>query len=230
MRIHAVTVCVNYADYLKTSLARWAKGCHSVGVVTDCKDEATHNLCLEHYNVGCHRTNVFYDDGANFNKGAAISLFIDSQAELMKSFTKDDWILFFDADIRPPEDWRICVDMAEPKIGNVYGAPRHSDETAMRMNDPFPAGYFLLFNSQDPNALKRPIVDTHWAHAGNYDSTFISRWHRHQLKWINMPLVHLGEPFRNWCGRGNDEAMKNLLIERGKRRDWRHETINKVNP
>jgi hypothetical protein len=43
-----------------------------------------------------------------------------------------------------------------------------------------------------------------------------------------LPLTdtHLGPPGVNWCGRGNDQAMRQLREDRRRRGGWQHERIN----
>lgn len=219
MRIHVLTVCVDYSDHLSLSLERWCSA-DTIIVVTSPTDTDTHALCSR-YGTLQHRTKAFWDNGAKFNKGASIA----EAYRIWMPKEENDWALFVDADVIPPTDWRVRVEMSEVKQGNIYGAPRHG-ENGMRIADPYPAGYFLLFHTRDQNAHD-PIVDTHWYHAGNYDSTFISRWARPQLHWLPIPLRHTSPTGQNWCGRGNIKAMNELICERRRRGgQWRHETIS----
>lgn len=224
MKIHAITVCVDYTEFLAQSIERWMQA-DSLTVITSLTDTDTHNLCAKNAGITEYRTKAFYEYGAHFNKGAAIANCVRELC--VSNWGPKDWVLFFDADIIPPVNWKERVEMCDPQFGHIYGAWR-MDEKGNRIADTYPAGYFLLFHSQDPNAKHDPIVDDCWMHAGNYDTTFISRWQRHQLHWLPSIMVsHVGTPGLNWCGRGNTKAMNDVVAERRKRRDWRHETINK---
>ena len=219
-QINAYTVCVNYADILTLSIDRW-KQADSLIVITDTKDEATLALTEDH-GVELWQTDVFYENRAFFNKGAAIS-------ECYGHRPPKNWSLFFDADVIPPENWREIIEPKDPADGRIhpgflYGAQRH-DEQGVLIQDCACAGFFQLFNVSDFNAQRRPIVDTHWSHAGNYDSEFKERWAVSQRVTLPLHLKHIGTPMVNWCGRGNFAPMSMLLSERRKRGGFSHERI-----
>ena len=71
MRISGLTVCVNYSDLLAAGLESWYQGCDKLLVVTTPEDTETQLLCANS-DILVHQTDVFYRDGATFNKGAAI--------------------------------------------------------------------------------------------------------------------------------------------------------------
>lgn len=89
--LEAIVVCVNYADYLNVTLPYLKKVVDRVLVITDCEDDETAAVSDKHA-VSILRTNVFYRDGAPFNKGAAIN-------EGLKHLDGSGWVLHIDADI-----------------------------------------------------------------------------------------------------------------------------------
>src|SRR3990170_8198311 len=99
MKINALTVCVQYADYLSIGLPRWLSGLDSWTIVTDGRDEATPRFAQLDPRIKVVQTDLFYADGASFNKGRAI--------EWARKYHLPwrDWILFLDADIVPEADW-----------------------------------------------------------------------------------------------------------------------------
>jgi len=226
MRIHGLTVSVNYADFLSLSIARWRQGLTSLTVVTDSKDEATQALAAQH-GANVFITDVFYERGAKFNKGAALE-------QVRKILPWEDWFLFFDADVIPGPAWNICLDGVTP--GALYGATRFQSKdlkaelgehgerflfpASSRIPDaPCDGGYFHLFHTSDPAVSVEPgadLLETCWSHAGVYDSKFKMRWAPH--KWIVSPveLLHVGER-ENWTGRGDREGMRALLRGRQQR-------------
>src|SRR5262245_41075293 len=113
MNIHALTVSVNYSDYLALGIERWASGLASWTIVTDPTDEQTRALALRH---GCNvvTTNLFYERGAAFNKGAAMEF-------AQQTMPWRDWIVFLDADVVPEPDWRRVIECDAPQPGNLYG-------------------------------------------------------------------------------------------------------------
>lgn len=217
--IDGLVVCENYSDYFSQCVEVWKRGLRRIVVVTSRRDEKTQKLALEN-GLKCHLTEVFWDNGAKFNKGAAI-------AEAFSYYDWNDWVLFFDADILPPENWmeQITNKPPHPEIGCLYGAHRRLESGSLIKEGEI-TGSFSLFHSSDQNAQVRPIVDTHWSHCGNYDSTFQDRWQPKQRIKFGMEVRHLGLPFKNWCGRGNHAAMTELWDQRRKQQGWEHERIS----
>ena len=232
MNIHALTVCVDYATELALSIDRWLPGLASWTIVTNTTDEDTAELARS---KGCrvHRTDVFYDNGAAFNKGAAME-------EARKLMPWEDWILLLDADVIPPEGWLAQIDRVNPEVGYLHGAVRHECADPANL-DPFawpipphdsgPVGYFQLFHATDPAANPEgDLIDTFWLHAGNYDSCLIDRWRQaggrdgDYRRMLNLHLCHIGER-DNWWGKGNKLAFEAMQAERKKRGGWRHERI-----
>jgi len=226
MKIEGLTVCVDFADYLAATLPRWAKSLDQVVVVTAPRDQATQHFTRRFDNVLTVTTDVFWDRGADFNKGAGLNVGL---AECHAT----EWVLAFDVDVLPPWDWRDTFVQAEPKRGILYGAKRAQTEFTTRgwvpddwsdlpiLGDRQVAGYFQLFHGDDPEARSRPLFEDDWRHAGNYDTSFQDRWgagSRMDRK-IFLPLVlaHLGLPQVNWYGVRPD-ALDKLAHHREERR------------
>lgn len=231
MKIFGITVCVNYADLLAKSLDRWQVGLERLIVVTSPADTATQTLCT-HHNVETHLTNVFYANGAKFNKGAGLS-----EAIMATGWREGaDWLLVIDADMVPPTNWREQVEKAKPQPGKLYGSYRWAvPETTplencvsvrgRKMTQSWVIGFFSLFHSTDPRVPKDPMFETHWTHAGNFDTSFSWLWggqdrferQKHQV-FLPLELIHLGEERRNWMGRdrgdGKAQALQQLLGQR----------------
>jgi glycosyltransferase involved in cell wall biosynthesis len=229
MTIHGLAVSVDYADYLARGIARWRQGLASLLVVTTPADHATQALARRH-GADLVETNLFTRDGAVFNKGRAMEY---ARAYLPWS----DWILFIDADVIPPVDWKERLEAQRPQPGWLYGAVRYAgDGTLEDVGQPrFPSdvpgvGYFQLFHSADPAvqvAPGEPLIDTHWIHGGNYDNRFLDRWRRRcrPVRTVPFRLAHLG-PRDNWFGRGNRAAFAAMQTERRRRGGrWDHECI-----
>lgn len=227
MNIRGITVSVNYSDLLAVGLDRWHQGLNDLLVVTSTSDQATQDLCRK-AGIDCHVTDVFFANGAKFNKGAALS-----EAIIAKNWRKDaDWMLVFDADMVPPTNWRDVVEAAKPQVGKLYGAPRFALPEKTPLAECLPTkgssmplswviGFFSLFNSKDPRVPKDPMFETHWTHAGNFDTTFSWLWggqniqERRQLQeMIPLPLVHLGQQRQHWLGRGKGQELHDLLGQR----------------
>jgi hypothetical protein len=209
MKIHGVTVSVNYADLLAQSIAGWAAGLESLTVITDKEDSETFELAAA-YNANIAVTESFYADGAAFNKGRA-------QQEVWRFIPKHEWILLFDADIIPPMFWNVLLGELQP--GFLYGAHRYDEHGARIPDDTHGYGYFQLFHGQDPLAQVDPFFDTWWTHAGNGDSTILLRWRDRGLLAPALPLtlLHVGGPSHNWYGRGKESEFERMQQERARR-------------
>jgi hypothetical protein len=214
VKITGLVVCVDYAPQLARSLPIWKSTLDRILVVTAERDMATIDLCCEH-GIETFITDAFWRDGAQFNKGAAM-------AEAFDFLEPDDWHLFFDADVIPPSFWLDRLAGIQP--GTLYGAHRIL-ESGVPFREPELAGCFHLAHASDPHMQIKPVVDTQWRHAGNYDSTFQARWPANRRVKLPILLTHIGHPGQNWCGVGNREAMNELKAERRRRRSWRHETV-----
>jgi glycosyltransferase involved in cell wall biosynthesis len=228
MKINAITVCVNYADYLANSISRWKQGTDALVVVTTPEDEKTIDLC-EKNSVFVHTTNIFTANGATFNKGAALVEAIE-RSEIFAPFMYAEWCLFFDSDIVPPEGWRDKVEAFRPTPGYLYGAHRFEQSTFKVYPDGELAGYFAMAHVSDPNMHRRPLLQTDWLHAGGYDSEFQARWHRpvpydRRVWFNNFTVMHQGEPGRNWWGRAHPELMDAMNERRARKPGFDEERI-----
>lgn len=116
MRLEAVIVCVNYADFLEHTLPDNLQQLDDIVVVTDHNDQETPKLCKK-YSIECIKTAAFTERGHVFNKGAAINV-------ALSHLRKREWLIHLDADIMLCRDFRRMVDMAELDKKNIYGADR----------------------------------------------------------------------------------------------------------
>lgn len=114
--IEAVTVCVDYADFLaetipanRPHLDRWM-------IVTSPNDEATLDLC-HRYSLEVVTTADFSRNGDPFNKGRGIERGLGMLAH-------DDWLLHLDADIALPYDFRVSLENADLDPECIYGVDR----------------------------------------------------------------------------------------------------------
>lgn len=118
MKLQAVTVSVNYSDFLVHTLEENKNIFDKWIIITDTTDHKTVTLCKEYeqYNVVCIQTDVFYTKGI-FNKFAAIN-------EGLKLIDKDAWVLFLDSDIvLPTETYRVLDNLNLDKTV-IYGLDR----------------------------------------------------------------------------------------------------------
>lgn len=226
MNLSALTVCVDYSDLFAKGIERWRDGTDKLLVVTSSSDVKTQVLCDKH-RVETFVTDVFYEANARFNKFAALSL-------AYRHLNPSDWALVFDADIIPQADWRERVQGSSLQFGNLYGAyryycaeddPNPTLDLSKRMPQGWVLGFFTLFHSKDPFATD-PLFDVDWPHCGNGDTTFTRRWpRRRQTILRNVPMIHLGEERKNWCGRYRREELRDILKRRRRGEDWERERM-----
>ena len=121
MYLEAVTVCVNYGDFLRAIAPLNAPLFDRWIVVTEAADDETRAICAK-YGLVClvseeHRRPVNPYDGGKFNKGALV----DRGLQLC---SRHAWRLHLDADIVLPAQFRRLLDMASLDPSCLYGADR----------------------------------------------------------------------------------------------------------
>lgn len=204
--IKALTVCVNFDDILRLTLPRTLPHVDKLLVITSSKDERTQAYLREQDpdKVLTLVTDVFYENGAVFNKGAAIEQGFDVLG-------RQGWMLVMDSDIVIPSTIPQC----KLEIGRLYTPHRRilADIAGMTELPDIPIeslplhaehghyGYFQLFHSNDPVLKKQPWYEIDWRHAGGCDSTFQRRWHKSQRSRMPFEVIHLGPTDSNWFGR-----------------------------
>lgn len=224
MKLEAVIVCHNYADFLEHTLPENMQFFDRLVVVTGYSDKATQHLCSK-FGVDCIQTDVMHDHGAKFNKGRAINLGLGH-------LLQQDWVLHLDADILLPHDFRKLLQHARLHKENLYGAdrlnvsgydhwhkhkhrriPSHAHRYFIEPPKEFPIGarivhfehgyvpigYFQLWHG----TRRYPINQGNAEHT---DVLFACQWPRYQRILLPEVVVyhlmtgsgHMGE---NWDGR-----------------------------
>lgn len=232
MRLTVITVSVNYSDLLARSISLWHGGADRLIVITSPDDKETQELCRRH-NVEMHITDVFFQNGAHFNKGSALS-----EAVFCKGIRdRQGWILTVDADIVPAPDWRDNLEASDLQPGILYGARRHRQPEKAQtlhfdhrnlMPQKWVIGFFTLFHSTDPHlpSIDEPLFDIHWPHAGNYDTAFTKRWQPDRRRLLKARLIHLGDERSHWIGRGKKrELHREFFNGRPSIEAWSHERM-----
>lgn len=229
MFIEAVIVCVNYSDFLAWTLPLAKPHFDRLIVVTDTKDRLTADLC-EHHHVECIKTDIFYANGASFNKGAGIN-------EGLKQLSLAGWVCHMDADIALPPRTREVLERVDLDSLSIHGIDRimcksfdswiryiikpevqHSCDIFIQANafplgvrvaklkqsGYVPIGFFQLWN---PMRTKNTIYREHTA-ADRGDMAFALQWDRlHRVLIPEIVGIHLESPMidgkmgSNWSGR-----------------------------
>lgn len=113
--IEAVTVCVQYSDFLRETVIHNSPHFDKWVIVTRPSDEKTRSLCRE-FSLDCVTTDDF-DRDPPFAK----SLGIDRG---MAHLRGNDWILHIDADIALPVDFDSVIADAHLDPSCIYGCDR----------------------------------------------------------------------------------------------------------
>jgi hypothetical protein len=231
MYIEAVTVCVNYSDFLAYTLPLNKQHFDHWVIITTKEDKETQRLC-SHHNVECLITDRFTENGDPFNKAKGIN-------EGLLYHSKRDWMIHIDADIVLPPLFRKIVQSKNLHHNYIYGADRlmcptfeewtkhvqkpkplydnwiyiHLDAfpIAARVADYngdgyAPIGYFQMWHPQDSKQLLYP--EEHGA-ADRTDMAFAKRWKReNRILLPEIITIHLDSENatvesvgKNWQGR-----------------------------
>lgn len=222
MKFQAVSVCINYADYLRCVVEnhkhfdRWV-------IITVESDEATQELCVR-YKLKCHVSNLLGPDGVEFNAAYCKSAVINEGLALLDH---DCWAVVLDCDILLPRHFRRRLEAQPLEAGCVYGLKgrrvcsdrytfgllRDSEpwEAALQRNTQ-PLGYCHIFSLQgSPNRYPELSRDRGRTHD---DDQFIEKFPEMNRRVLPFSCLHAGPTAMNWnarvtenylCGLGNQE-------------------------
>jgi hypothetical protein len=116
MKIEAVIVCVDYADFLAETLPRNMAHFDRVLVITAPRDQETQELCRK-LSVPYYATNIFFKNGDRFNKARGIDFGL--------GFLRyNDWIVHLDADTYLPPMTRRWLEWRALDRECIYGIDR----------------------------------------------------------------------------------------------------------
>jgi len=216
-----VSVSVNYADTLEIAGLSWKRLTPRVVVVTDNQDEHTAQVCKD-LGFSLVRTDAFYEGGAPFNKGKALSHLLSRCAGIFDA--SPGWILHLDADIVIPEKTIDQLHRVVPDPTKLYGAPRFvvPSRYAIKQADPFipyhtrlayippdsaafehglVRGYFQLYHTSQ----RKPYPER-FQTAETCDIQFAKQWaERDRVVYMEQTAAyHLGPTVVNWLGRVSD--------------------------
>jgi hypothetical protein len=197
-------VCVDYADLLAITLPYNRHHFSEVVVVTTESDVETRHLAKK-YLCRTFPTDVFYRDGAIFNKWRALEEGLDWMG-------RHGWLCVMDADVLWPKHARMQLGQ-----GLLHGPYRRmfpdltlpippEDEWRrwpVHTNVREWAGYTQIFHADDPKLGPPPWHEVDWKHAGGADSFFQQKWPTMLKVRLSWDVLHLGPAGVNWCGRAS---------------------------
>lgn len=109
---NAISVCVNYDDYLMHTLPSNRRFFTNFYIITDTKNEKILKPLVDQYDIKLVITNRFYEEGASFNKGKAINVALKK--------ISPGWVCHLDADIILPSNF----EPSNLEEDTIYGLPR----------------------------------------------------------------------------------------------------------
>lgn len=207
--MNAITICVQYDDFLRVTLPRNRDHFDRFLVVTTPGDTAT-AACAFRHEAEIFKTDAFYRDPKKpFCKGLAME-------EGFDALGREGWICVLDADIVLPRHiprWSWQTDALYSPYRRILESPSVGvpDERAWTRlplgpedvggNREF-AGYCQIFHADAP-AIKgvRPWYGTHWPDCGGCDSEFWYKFPEVCRRRPDWEVLHLGPIFQNWTGR-----------------------------
>jgi hypothetical protein len=206
--LHAIMVSVDFSDILALTLPYNRHHFEKVTLITSSADYRSVQDIADVCDARVLVTDLFYANGAMFNKWAALEWALDQ-------IGREGWLVFLDADILWPKE---VPSMREYVYipGNLYvphrrimltgwNASNVYDESAWERNHVDPvnehAGYSQIFHCSDPHLGAPPWHRMDYIHAGVADSIFQLKWNPMNKKRPPFLVLHIGPSGVNWCGR-----------------------------
>ena len=242
MKLYAVTICINYADYLECAV-RNVRHFDEWVVVTCKRDKRTQELCKKH-GMKCVVSKLLKPDGKDFHAVHGKWNVINEGLEMVEKARdaaclpgEASWALVLDADVLLPRHFRERLEALPLVPGTLYGVSgrkildEHVGFDQLKECEPWVTlvarnsnviGYFNLF-SLDKGAKRYPTRKPGDEHGGHDDWRFTASFDADHKAFLPMTVIHTGWPGVNWDGRkaeqfgenGNFPANSQLLPPKG---------------
>lgn len=204
--MQAISVCINYSDYLEISLPFNRPFFDKYTVVTAASDEQTLALCKQ---FEC--TPLILDIEQDYVKKSMMS-------QGLQQLQARQWIQILDADIVLPPEYSNIVNRVESLDRNsLYGCQRLFCQNKLvwdlfGLNDlqcyepeenvrAIGVGFFQLFHAsaQHLTTSQDWYAVAHGMKAA--DMSFRAKFPASSIQQLPIKVVHLGPPSTNWYGR-----------------------------
>jgi hypothetical protein len=217
MNLVAVTICINYADYLECIVRNREHFDHWV-IMTVGEDHATHEVCAK-YGLDCRQSALLRPDGSDFhaayNKGPVLNEGLNLLAH-EDSGNILDWAIILDSDVLLPRDFGRRIRALPLEVGCLYAMggrkicdTRESFEM-LRECEPWDRlvarnsqalGFFNLFSFRvEPNRYPQRGSQDRLAHD---DHLFAESFPEEARRILPMTCLHTGPKAQNWAGRSS---------------------------
>lgn len=171
--IEAVTVCINYGDFLAAVAPFNRHHFRQWTVVTTPADEETREVCRQH-DIHCLLSNDDKRDGV-FSKGRLVE-------RGLQHLSADTWVLHLDGDICLPQSFRFELDRAHLEDRKVYGVDRFMVRGYKQWQKLLATGYPGQVQRDHPHQPLLPKgypLGSRWAGSDGYVPIgFFQLWHR----------------------------------------------------
>lgn len=209
-KVTLLVISVGFDDFLSYTLPHNCKLFDATYVLTHPDDKKTQDVATAN---GCKivATDVFYKDGAIFNKGAGLRFAQDQ-------IPKEGWLLITDPDILMPTSIRKRIRKNNLDPARLYGAARrivhncdikqylaNRDRNLTHLTNSLiprfygkriPVGYFQLYNL-DRYPTRR--YSSGFKTCEKSDVYFSLLWSWHEIAWMRKTeVIHLGDLRMNW--------------------------------
>jgi glycosyltransferase involved in cell wall biosynthesis len=199
MKVDAITVSIDYSDYLEQIVSNHDKFFRWL-IVTHHSDKKTIEVCKK-YNLQYICSKEIYTDGACFAKSRAIN-------EGIQHLKPQDWLCVLDSDILLTEDFNDVIHKHVVNTDVIYGCTRHNHARQAQCKNEYdyyiwsgskwPAGFFQLWHTSkfcDYYVGDMTNAEGDIQHKNRFDS--------HAMLPLN--LIDIQGEFdwkANWYGRG----------------------------
>lgn len=206
MKLEAITVCINYSDFLEAVIPynlncfdRWL-------VVTKSSDSKTRWLCRK-YNLDI----LLIDNKEDFAKGHFIE-------RGLQHLSADGWRIHIDADIVLPRNTRQLLEMADLQEDTIYGCDRimvksYEDWLKLKVSNYLETQYAYNFALNFPEGFN---VGTRWVgkNIGWCPIGFFQLWHSSQDLWSGIRVKPYPQNHNTAC---RTDVQHSLQWDRRKR-------------
>lgn len=206
MKLHAVTICIGYHDYLECILRnrvhfdRWI-------ILTVPDDDATHAVCKRH-GIEWLDSALLRRDGTDFNAAWNKGIILNEGLALLDPLS---WALILDSDVLLPRHFRKRLERIQLNRGYIYGVcgrkvcVTRAQFEMIRECEPWtcgitrnsqPLGYFQLFHlGLAPNRYPVAGPQSRTLHD---DDLFTESFSPNARKVLPMTVLHTGSIRTNW--------------------------------
>jgi glycosyltransferase involved in cell wall biosynthesis len=199
MKIDAITVSIDYSDYLeqivgnKDKFDRWL-------IVTHESDVKAIEVCKK-YNLDYILSKEIYANGACFSKSRAIN-------EGIRHLCPQDWVCVLDSDILLPDNFNevICAEVSDKNL--IYGCTRYNQARLLQTEcehdyyiwkgSCWPAGFFQMWHISK-------VCDYYVGDITNAEGDIQQKNRFDDYKMLPMEALDVQQEFdwkANWYGRG----------------------------